>query len=286
MQKEITKKIKKIQEVTKIKVNSYKVVNRGADSLIIEVNDRWIFRFPRKHAFRKKMKERLNFLIYFAKVSPIKIPAPEYMEDDFIGYKKISGKHLYRSSIERLHRKDKLKIAKQIGLFLKALHSFKSKYVKYETGYLTMYRKDLDYSNWSFKKYLSKNELKNLHGKLDAILANDNNFIKPTTIIHGDLHFNNILWNPKKKTITGVIDWGEVGLGVPAMDFIGILDFNKKSNDKFLKDILTYYGAKNDDLFQQIKENAIIDTMNWFWWYEKNNQPEGMTRIIKKIKKY
>ncbi len=283
-QKEITTKIQKIQKVTGLKINSYKVVDRSAESLIIEVNQKWIFRFPRNHFFSKKMAKRLSFLVSFSKVSPLKVPVPKYIDQDFIGYKKIPGKHLYRTNIEKLTRKDSNKLARQLGYFLKSLHKFKSRTVNFDTGYLIMRKNDYKKCPVQITKHLNKNECKTLSTKFHKIRNNSRNFKKPTSVIHGDLHFNNILWDPDKKSITGILDWSDSGLGIPAMDFIGLADFSKKTNDQFLKDILTYYGAKNDDLFYQIKENYIIDVMNWFWWYEENQQPEGVTRIIKKLK--
>lgn len=82
-----------------------------------------------------------------------------------------------------------------------------------------------------------------------------------------------------------MIDWAEAGLGIPSMDFIGLADFSKKKSDQFLKEILEYYDY-GQNLFSQIKENAIIDVMNWFWWYEKNNDDRGIDSSIRKLKRW
>ena len=282
--KEIVSKIEEIKRVTNIKVNSYKTITRGGESLIIEINGKWIFRFPRNSISKENTKERLDFLISFAKISPLKIPIPKYIEDGFVGYEKIQGSHPRPTNIKNLTERDRLKIAKQIGLFLKGLHNFKSKKINFDTGYLVMRKDDYITCPKEISKYLNTDEIKNLEVKLKAIANNPLNFKKPTSIIHGDFYFNNIIWNPDKKVITGVIDWANLGLGTPAMDFIMLADFNKNKNDKFLKNILKYYGAKGDDLFFQIKENAIIDTMNWFWSYYKENNSKGVVKMIKKLK--
>lgn len=44
-----------------------------------------------------------------------------------------------------------------------------------------------------------------------------------TTLIHGDFGASNILWQPKSSRVSGIIDFGESGLGDPAYDFSGIL---------------------------------------------------------------
>lgn len=283
--KEIISKIEEIKKATNLKVDSYKTITRGGESLIIEINGKWIFRFPENPLSKGNTKEKLDFLISFSKVSPLKIPVPKYIENNFIGYRKILGKHPHPTIIKKLSEKDKLKIAKQIGLFLKELHNFKSKEINFDTGYLIMRKGDYKTCPKEIAEYLNANEIKALEIKLKAIENNPLNFKKPTSIIHGDFYFNNIIWNPDKKVITGVIDWANVGLGTPAMDFIMLADFNTNKNDRFLKGILKYYGAKGDDLFFQIKENAIVDIMNWFWSYYKENNPQGVARMIKKLKK-
>ena len=55
-------------------------------------------------------------------------------------------------------------------------------------------------------------------------------------------------------------------------------------NDQFLKDILHAYGKDEVELFTQIKELSILEPLNYYWWYEKNNMPEGMEKIIMKLK--
>jgi len=278
-------KIEKIRNITGLEINSYKIINKGAESIIIEINEKWIFRFPRNLKLRKNTKERLNFLISFSKVSPIKIPEPKYIENDFIGYEKIYGKPLYPSNIYKLNNKDKNKIAKQLGLFLKTLHNYKNDYINFDTGYLVMRKKDFITCPKEIAKHLNAKEKKILETKFKVIKNNPLSFKKSTTVIHGDFHFNNILWDPQTKNITGVIDWSELGLGIPAMDFIMLANFNISKNDKFLKEILKYYGSDNDDLFFQIKENAITDVLNWYWTYYIEKNSKGMDRIIKKLKR-
>ncbi|MFA6106160.1 MAG: aminoglycoside phosphotransferase family protein [Patescibacteria group bacterium] len=281
----VKEKIKEIQEATGLKISSYKIINRGFESLIIEVNKKWIFRFPRNQGLRKKTKERLNYLASFSMVSPLKIPEPKFIENGFIGYKKIPGKPFYPANFKKLTEKEKTKTAKQIGLFLKTLHAHKNKRIDFNTGYLVMRKEDYKTPPLTIAKRLNLDERKALKAKIGIIAKNPLNFKKPSSIIHGDLNFNNILWDPEKKSITGIIDWAELGLGMPAMDFIMLADFNVKKNDKFLKEILKYYGVKGNDLLFQIKENAIIDVMNWFWSYHKEKNQKGMARMIGKLKR-
>lgn len=284
-QKETDLKIEQIKKTTGIKIGSYKTINKGGESTIIEVDEKWIFRFPRNTIFKEKIEKRLEFLKYFPKVSPLNVPVPKYIGDGFIGYRKIPGTHISPTTIERLSEKDRFKIAKQLGLFLRTLHNFRSDKIKFDTGYLVMRKDDYKSPPKQIAKYLIPQEQKIFQSRFDQIANNPLNFIKPTAIIHGDFYYNNILWNPEKVQLTGVIDWNDSGLGIPAMDFIMLADFSKAKNDRFLREILSVYGVKDDNLFNQIKENYIIDVMNWFWTYEKEGKPKSKARMIKKLKR-
>ncbi|HWW38689.1 aminoglycoside phosphotransferase family protein [Pedobacter sp.] len=282
--KELSKKIEEVKKITGLKVNSYKVITSRAKNFIIEINKIWIFRFPKNSIIKKETKKRWNFLASFSEISPIQVPKPEFITNHLIGYRKISGEPLLPTQIEKLNNKSKLKIAKQIGLFLKALHNYKDKSINFDTGYLVMRRKDYKTYPKEFAKYLKISECKVLETMIKKIAQNSSNFRKPTNIIHGDFNLNNFLWDKKRKVITGIVDWSDMGLGIPAMDFIGIADFNSHSNDLFLKDTLKWYGTKNNGLFNQIKANAIVDVMNWFWFYKKTGNPKGVSRVVTKIK--
>lgn len=284
MSENIQDKITKIQKQTDIKVNSYNIINSGADSQVIEINDEWIFRFPREADSIQKMEDRLNFLVDFVPPSTLQLPAPEYIGDDYIGYKKIPGTLLGPENIETLKNKDKQHIAEQLGIFLKKLHTFDSHNHNFQPGYHILRPEDYDQAPETLKEFLTHDEFKELEKRHKAIRKNPDNFVTPTSIIHGDFNFNNVLWDADSKEITGVIDWAESGRGIPAMDFIGIADFNDPKNDEFLKQILAAYGDENNRLFTQIKQNSIIETMNWFWWYYEKKQEDGQKVWIDKLK--
>ncbi|MFA5986970.1 MAG: aminoglycoside phosphotransferase family protein [Parcubacteria group bacterium] len=231
------------------------------------------------------MEKRLRFLKLFSEVSPLKIPVPKYIGENFIAYKKIPGVPFAPTNFKKLTIKEKKKIAFQIGKFLKVLHNFKCRQCNYNANYLVLKKGDYLTCSETITKHFSAKERENFQIKHIAIENNLSNFKKPTTIIHGDLFFNNILWDPKTKKLTGVIDWAESGRSIPALDFFMLADFNNNTNDKFLKDILKSYGAKDDRLFKQIKGLAIIDPMNWFWAYYKEKNAKGMEKMIKKMKR-
>jgi aminoglycoside phosphotransferase (APT) family kinase protein len=273
--------IASIERATGLTIHTSRVVAHGGESVILEANDEWMFRFPRPGSPRDNAHERLRFLASFAKVSPLAVPDPVYVTEDFVGYRKIAGAPLYPTRIARLPNEDKLRIAKQLGAFLVALHHHEDKAVAFCTGYFV----NGSFPNpVGFARHLDASEFRKLEANLRAIADNPANFVEPTRIIHGDLYFGNMLWDERTRVVTGIIDWSAVGRGIPVLDFISLADFTTDQNDHFLRDVIREYGG-DDLLFHQVKEDAILEVMNWYWCYEHRKDHIGMTRSIKRLKR-
>ena len=135
-----------------------------------------------------------------------------------------------------------------------------------------------------FAQYLDASDCRKLEANLQAITDNPANCVERATIIHGDLYFDNMLWDQRTRVVSGIIDWSDVGRGIPALDFIALADFTTNRNDRFLKEIIRWYGG-DDALFNQVKENAILEVINWYWCFENRNDRKGMTRTMKRLKR-
>jgi aminoglycoside 2''-phosphotransferase len=64
------------------------------------------------------------------------------------------------------------------------------------------------------------------------------------TLIHGDFDSSNILYDPCRGIVCGIIDFEEVGVGDPACDFCSLLD---EYGQRFLDQVLQNYTAPIDD---------------------------------------
>jgi aminoglycoside 2''-phosphotransferase len=275
--------IASIERATGLPVRTHKVIDHGAAHLVIEVDDEWIFRFPRGGASSEESPKRWRFLTTFATQSPVAVPEPVYVTDQFIGYRKIAGSPLHPAHIERLDAGDRQRIAKQLGLFLSALHRCRDERIDFDAGLLVM-RHGYDRTcPEPLTSYLDVGERRKLDARLAAIAGNPANFVEPTSIIHADLYFGNILWDRKSKCITGIIDWSEMGLGIPAMDFLGLADFTTSRNDDFLRSILAWYGG-DEALFRQVKENVVIEVLNWLWFYRMREDPAGVRTTVRRLR--
>jgi len=112
-----------------------------------------------------------------------------------------------------------------------------------------------------------KSRIKNVYSELKITLIqypnlNNLNFSDRKTIHHGDLNPNNILVDPKKNSIVGVIDWEFVSYGYDnkELDFIvnwfdsGQAEKAKNQIDKYTHSATWYVKAKGKDVRAYLEE--------------------------------
>ena len=66
------------------------------------------------------------------------------------------------------------------------------------------------------------------------------------TVVHSDLAAEHILLDPETRQVTGIIDWSEIAIGDPAIDFAGMFHWGDAD---FTKAVLSHYhGASDEEL--------------------------------------
>lgn len=115
--------IKMIQEdYPDFNIKSIKPLKSGWDNFVLEINQIYIFRFPKSPNFKLdkeiKILKRLN-----GKVT-LKIPIYEFIgkQTPYVGYKKIIGQSLSSCTLELLTSKNKNFLAYDVANFLNEFH--------------------------------------------------------------------------------------------------------------------------------------------------------------------
>ena len=81
----------------------------------------------------------------------------------------------------------------------------------------------------------------------EGFLDNDDNFRFAPVVVHHDLSGDDhILCEPERAKITGIIDWGDVAIGDPAIDFTGLY---WDCGEEFTNQVLAKYGGTVDQTF-------------------------------------
>lgn len=210
-----------------LKPASAKVLGEGFDNSVFLVNDRYVFRFPRREIAVPLVQMETRLLSALAAKLPIAVPAPEFQgvpEGDypwpFAGYQLIPGQ-----LPSELTDDQRLQSAVPFANFLRTLHSVPTKKEE-ELGipYDIHGRLAIDKRKPMFEENIKKAKQMGLIDQTIVLrlqefaqsVSNEIHAEKPA-LVHGDLHIRNFLVN-ETGVVSGVIDWGDAHIGNPAID--------------------------------------------------------------------
>ena len=209
-------KIAKIQKVLDEHIQSIKVYDETWGNYIFEMNNKWIFKFPRRKESIKWFEKERKILKKFSQISPIPVPDICFEDKDFFGYKKIEGKPFSRKIFDTLNEIQKEKIAEQFASFLDVLHNFEfEKIEKHEFDFKEFKEVILPAIIPKLSKLTQKNALRFFNN----FYTNPRNQKFRNTLIHADLRETNIFFDTDKNIISGIIDFGDASMGDIAYDY-------------------------------------------------------------------
>ncbi len=222
-------------------------INSGQNNDVWLIDSAFIFRFPKYTEGIRQLEKEAELLKQIADRLPLEVPSPMYCVLEpaaagraFMVYRKIEGVPLEGERLERMNDAVAMRrIADQLAEFLQALHGTNPK------GWLDP----------SASAHDPIHEWKELYGRLhnklyrfmnpEARFRTDRHFgdffatMDPTRIvsslIHGDFGGSNILYDPARNTVTGVIDFGSAQLGDPAIDYAAL---SASYGDRFFRIVM------------------------------------------------
>jgi aminoglycoside 2''-phosphotransferase len=234
-----------LQQVRKcysnLEVKTTRLVDAGEFNDTFVINEEIVFRFPTSPDGVWRLKAEVAVLGAIQNHISVPIPNPIYISEDletvgaaFIGYRMLPGEPL-RNHLGTLRvRGDHRQLAGQLAAFLRELHGFPAK----STGLAVPVhdrgrREALPGLYQSFREHLYPRmgpDARDLvTSQFDEFLENPASFDYGQVLKHGDLGPGNILLDPQRQTLSGIIDFGSAGLDDPAID-LGFVSFWGKSS--------------------------------------------------------
>ena len=146
----------------------------------------------------------------------------------FVGYRLIPGEPLWRKTFRMIDDKEVVKrLAGQVAAFLQALHGVAvEEVVGSELPVHDTYEENADIYTRIREKlfgYMRPDARAWAAGHFESFLGDMRNLPYKPVLKHGDFGPSNILFDKGKQRVTGVIDFGNSGMGDPAYDFAGLL---------------------------------------------------------------
>jgi aminoglycoside phosphotransferase (APT) family kinase protein len=202
-------------------------LSAGWDNTVFLVNGAWVFRFPHRQVALAGVRTEMEVLPRLAPHLPLPIPHPVFLGRGsqaypwpFFGARLVPGQE---SAAFQLSAGERAALAPQLARFLRALHAPElCAALRPLLPPDTQRRTDMAARLPKTRQRLE--ELRRLgHETFEEALAEmfeaAQSLPPPvsTALVHGDLHFRHLLL-AERAQLSGIIDWGDLHLGDPAVD--------------------------------------------------------------------
>lgn len=257
-----------------IEVKQIELIGEGFDNVAYLINNKIVFRFPRREISIELLKTETQLLPHIAKNVSFSLSCPQFFGQStetypylFIGYPIIKGIILSdfidlpiapfpESNIPEIPGRAASQLAKddtkngitskkfaaEFAIALKQLHSIPIK-PEHKNGYQDTWRLDIENRVQRLKENINKYESSYQEcGFTKSLLIDISDKFKQLQFspykkcyVHGDLYSKHIIVDDAGK-LTGLIDWGDTHIGHPSIDIAAaIMIFNDDSLAEFSK---------------------------------------------------
>jgi aminoglycoside phosphotransferase (APT) family kinase protein len=194
----------------------------GWDNSVWVVDERYVFRFPRREVAIPGVERELRVLPKLASLLPLPVPCPAFLGKPTDGYPwPFFGAELIpgvEAGVAELDDEAQLEVALELASFLRALHAVElDEPLPLDPNGRTDMAKRARMAREELHE-LERLGLWQAPPQLSGLLTEAER-LPPTAaqaVVHGDLHFRHLLVNGR--AASGVIDWGDVCRADPAID--------------------------------------------------------------------
>jgi len=227
-----------------LKFKEIKRIKKGCDHEVFILDNDLVFRFPKNEECLKRFQTEVKLLNYLRNRVNIPIPNYTYLPKDqsFGGYTMLKGREMRPYLLKRLHIEKREKIAKQIGTFLRVLHStpistaqkagLKNNKDKYWYSPYCVSKRYEKIKTVLFPK-LNKKEVAWIQAEFEKYLSLPQS--NHSTVIHGDFSSDHILFNPVTAKITGILDFTDTQIAAPESEFGKLWKYGEEFVEEIVK---------------------------------------------------
>jgi aminoglycoside phosphotransferase (APT) family kinase protein len=225
-------------------VQSFQSVGEGWTCYTYLVDGEWIVQLPRSGLAEEMLLKQIDVLPELALEVSGAVPVPELVSRDplLMGYRKIAGVPLSEAPDDDVW-------PERLGRFLYDLHMVPPEFVGMRARGTDVVRQDLGRQLREFGErafpLLSESDREAFAERFRAFMDDDANWRFAPCVTHGDLESAHILVTPAGD-FAGVIDWEQVSVGDPAVDFAWMLHAEPAAGER----ALAAYGGTPDDRFR------------------------------------
>lgn len=263
--------------VPEVAADRVEPLGAGWDNSAFLVDDRWVVRFPRRTSAVELLETELRVLPRLAGRLPLAVPAPAFVGAGspdhpwpFAGYPLIPGRTACVAAPPPPARRAAGPI---LGAFLKALHALPHHDLELPGD--TLGRLRLDARRSELVERLGVLADRRLIDDpapwltaFDAA-APDPPAPRSECLVHGDLYARHLVMDDDHR-ITGVIDWGDVHRGDPAVDLMvayAFLPANARAG------FFSAYGPVDETTARAARRRALFHSAAVAWYGAESGDP-------------
>jgi aminoglycoside phosphotransferase (APT) family kinase protein len=239
---------------------SVELVDAGWDSIVLDVDGAWIIRVARQTSVAETYATEARLLAALAPTLPAPVPRIALPAPDVGVYRKLQGERIDGHD-------DEPGLGAELGRFLRALHAFPVERAA-TLGARQAWRAEHADDLAPALRLLGVHE----RARGEQLLDGYRRLRFEPAVVHADLGPEHVLC--RNGHISGVIDWGDAGIGDPAIDAVwAVFDAAEPFRDAFV----AAYGV----------DDATLARAAVFWrvvpWHEvryglATNRPEHIER--------
>ncbi len=225
-----------------VALDAFDPITGGWDCFTYLVDEEWIFQFPRVPGADEGLRKQIAVLPEIAREVSSAVPVPMYASADpaCMGYRRIAGRPM-SSSMDGIW-------PERLGRFLYDLHLTPPEFVGMRptsaTSVRDRFRGEVTSLGDHVLPLLDPDERAFAERVIATFFDDDDNFRFAPCLTHGDIGPEHVLVTDGGD-LSGVIDWGDVGVGDPVVDLAWMLHAKPAEGER----VLGAYGGPPDDRF-------------------------------------
>lgn len=274
---------------TLLPLNNIRLIGEGWDNRVFLVNEKVIFRFPRRKVAAELIAHENRVLPQLQSHFSLRMPNPIYQgkPSESYPYSFQGYVHLEGTSGEDLSQENRLASLRPLSVFLKQLHAINQKQAlilgaEPQVFDKTRVQKAITTFKERVNQLISLNpvsiniqEINNEVEKIQDIELPDS-----LSLVHGDLHFKHLVFKYGK--LTSVIDWGDLGINHPVVDLAIIWGFYPSKYHSIFHEI---YGCVDQITWNYARFLALYMAFTFFLYGQDIRNEKLVKEAIQSIKR-